>query len=345
MNRTYAFKDIESVSNVTIAANYLPYNVIADESYIDGTFNNYITVCTDIDKCTFKDYTNVTFQSTTDEVKASKFPVGRFVRFNVDASKGDKAYDFNYNACEFISTATIGVNALITDGILLDEDGLPIVYTVWDYAKVSADGKSYVYAQANNVQKYDSKNKVWTNVDADNIPYQSNEIEYWTRKVVKTKYVEVTIDDPTKCDIVTANDGTDLYLTGGKYCYLDPADGKYYETEVKFVNVWEYNQKIDYTDIPTLARKDGLVNSREVYAMENYPEINDMKITIALTGSKFGGKAVTKDTPVNASLPQYYNGNNSRNDAKMTYRFDLNGVLYRLAYDNVGKRWFFIKAN
>ena len=336
-----AFRDVESVSGVVLDS----YNVNywSHESYVGGEwvkgiapddyYNDNITVFTNVDNCTFKNFRNVYFNTETQAVSNSKFPVAANVQFNVKAI-GNDTYNFDYNTCEFIAGTSLGVNQYITGKILYDENGDPITYEVWDYAKVSADGSSYVYVQT---PVFKSNGTIKT--DADGNAIMTSLIDEW-------KYA-LNADDTYKA---LATDATWDYTYDSNGNLIWQKDGKYSDGVNEIVVVsnfieWEYNAKIEYNEIPTLARKDGFVNYRVVFAQENVVEVKDMLVTIGLTGSKYAGKSISNKTEILASTPAYYNGGAATQDAKVTYRWNIGGTLYRRAYDTVGKHWLFIKSN
>ena len=352
-NNGQAFNNVESVKNITYSSMIFPWDVVPNEAYINGSYGGWgTTIYSNLEKVTFDQFTTVVFQGGFDEIKSSKFPVAGQVLFNIMAGDALYAYSFNYNACEFLADARLGANTIFTDDILYDENGDPITYTVWDYAKVNAAGTGYVYEANTTIWKWDKATDTYYNADpATGTPYDDVD------DVVNYTVTTDEVADILHWDYIWGYNAAlglmeKLYTKDGVYAVFKEAKNPGASNETWVGNVcevsknveWEYNQAIDYKDIPLLARKDGLVNSREVYAMENQREINDMLILTTLTGSKLGGKAITSKTSMNASQPQYFNGNNGRNDAKMTYRYDIGGTIYRNAFDNVGQKWLFIKV-
>ena len=368
-NTVDQFKGAESVSNLVIASSVLPSRELAESDWAN-VWNNAASIAAPVSGCTFSKYANVAFTIESDEVATSKFPSANFVHFDVNCTDDRTTYDFFYNACEFKKDVELGVNQFTTGAALLDEDGDPIVYQVWDYAKVNAAGTDFVYSKTTPVfsTKDNTSAAPFANAkqDADGNAVLTEDVASWSYVYESGKQVEIS--DITNWDYIPNFDFTNttedkIFFKDGVYAifkeFTNPgtATEKWvgYKINVTKAYEWVYNQKIDYKEIPMLARKKGLCTYRVIYAQADNTEIEDMKITINLTGSKIDGKTITDKTSVNVNTPRYFNDFNwwygpatgeggmvSSTDAKMKYRFNINDKIYRYAYDTSSAHWFFI---
>ena len=347
-----AFRSVESVSNVTLDA-YLTYPFGNRTIYPDNSADRWdgIEIWTNIEKCTFKNFDYVVFAEEIEGVSNSKFPVADDVRFNVLAN-GNTTHSFDYSGCEFKADAWLGVNGFITGKVLYDENGDPISYTVWDYAKVNAAGTDWVYETTTLYTFAGVAKGTTTRVDyateaakADGTLETIKDITGWDA------IANVQINTPAGAILGTQT----VYLKNGVYAIKDftytDATGATKTSGIKvnptFFIEWEYNKIIEYNEIPLMARKAGYVNSRTVYAQEQVKEINDVEVTMGFNKCKLGSDAITAKSEVrNINVPFYATeGTTATYDAKVTYKFDIDGTLYRRVYDQIGRHWFFIKAN
>ena len=108
--------------------------------------------------------------------------------------------------------------------------------------------------------------------------------------------------------------------------------------------------------VPDKSRLEGNAFFRIVEAKENTPKVNDMTITIGLTGNKIGTVALDANFEENGwdgdffNTPNnvyFYNNVNWMNayKAEMTYKFAIGTGLYRWALDTVRNKWCFVTTN
>ena len=119
----------------------------------------------------------------------------------------------------------------------------------------------------------------------------------------------------------------------GKYFVKNTSAGTYVDMTTQF-------NGLAITKVDGLNEKGEPVNIYTAQWVNS--QVEDMMITIGLNKSKIGGKDITAKSEIAVSTPNYLSGNANRTDAKFKYRFDINGKLYRYAYDTLGKHWFFI---
>ena len=105
--------------------------------------------------------------------------------------------------------------------------------------------------------------------------------------------------------------------------------------------------------VPDKSRKEGKCYFRIVEGKEYTPKINDMTITIGLTGNKIGGTAITASSDSENlifNLPNNVYTYGEKNGiyqykAEMTYKFNIGGKLYRWAFDTISMDWIFVTTN
>ena len=192
--------------------------------------------------------------------------------------------------------------------------------------------------------------QVYFNIDATNgaTAYKFDYSECVFPEDCKIGVNDITTDHP----ILDADGNVLEYWVYhyGKYAWDEDAktwkkddDGNY----VKVVDEWgnqEWGQTKDFDEIPYPARLEGNVTYHLAQGREQDDYINDTTITIGLTGSKVGTTKITKDYDgLNVYAPRYWESiwADRNNNAQFTYKYDIDGKLYRLVYDqNWGKNTF-----